>query len=81
MLTITCIFTFQDSERAVAKISAECPEAEDNLIEYSGAIERLPERRQQTSTVGFRLWAERMAQATNADLVLQEEGEYDVWAL
>ncbi len=79
MITFTCQLKFSDGATVVGKIDAESANA-DYVVDYSGAVERLPRRYDTADVPQLRALFRVLADETGAEFTEQSEGEYDRWA-
>lgn len=80
MRSITCQLRWEDGVTVTGAIKADSADTE-YLVDYAGAVERLPRRYDRADAPLLRALFIALAQETGAQFTEQAEGSYERWAL
>jgi hypothetical protein len=79
MVHATLTLTLSDRQTVTASITAETPDREQ-VVSYSGAVDRLPRKYDTADLPVLRAWASNLAKEINATVTEDVTGTYDYWA-
>lgn len=79
MKTATCTLKFRDGAAVTGTVTAAAPESE-NPITYTGAVDRLPHRYETGGPTDLEFLFRKFADELNAEVQVDESGEYERWA-
>lgn len=79
MRKIICELKLKDGSEIKLSLEAESAQGE-YPVNYSGVVEKLSRKIETGDVDDVKAFSKNMAQELNAELSVQEEGDYDRWA-